>query len=136
MSNLAGFSELPHTADVCIRIWGPDINSLFVQGAQGLFYLVQPEGISDTSIDIPIKIEGGDLETLLVGFLSLLLYWLEVDKLICSNPNIKYENGKITGSITCHYCEMISRQIKAVTFHDLNIRETSNGYVAEIVFDV
>ncbi len=44
---LAGFEEQSHTADLEIRVWGEDLDSLFSAAADGMFHL---SGIEDRTI--------------------------------------------------------------------------------------
>jgi len=33
--SLSGFEEIRHTADWALRVWAPDLSTLFTQAAQG-----------------------------------------------------------------------------------------------------
>ncbi len=135
----AGFEELAHTADLEIRVWGKDMVSLFRQAAAGMIHLSDVEGLMEgiSSVQQDISLEAMDFEGLLILFLEELLYRLTEDYMV-------YEILKL--SITSDYTlkaklkgaqiKSYQRDIKAVTYHNLNIRTTADGYEVNIVFDI
>jgi SHS2 domain-containing protein len=135
----SGFEEVAHTADLEIRAWGKDMASLFLAAAEGMFHLSgiedQDQGVS--SVKQTITLEAMDYEGLMILFLEELLYRLtedymfyEVIKLTISNEfSLK---AQLKGSQISSY----QRDIKAVTYHNLNIRSTDRGYEVNIVFDI
>jgi len=140
MTNIqAGFEEVSHTADLEIRVQAKDLESLFKAAASGMFYLCGVEdfekGIS--SVTQTISLEAMDYEGLLILFLEELLYRLTEDYMC-------YEIGKLTidseyslkAKLTGTQIKSYQRDIKAVTYHNLNIQRTDDGYVVNIVFDI
>ena len=135
----SGFEELSHTADLEIRAWGEDLASLFSAAAEGMFHL---SGIEEyekgfSGVKETISLDAMDYEGLLILFLEELLYRLTEDYLLFSAPKISISNefslkAKLTGTQIKSY----QRDIKAVTYHRLNIRETEQGYEVNIVFDI
>jgi SHS2 domain-containing protein len=135
----AGFEELAHTADLEIRVWGEDMVSLFQQSAAGMIWLSGVEGLAEgiSSVQQSISLEAMDYEGLLILFLEELLYRLTEDYMV-------YEIQKL--SLTSEYTlkaelkgaqiKSYQRDIKAVTYHNLNIRTTVDGYEVNIVFDI
>lgn len=132
----AGFREIEHTADWELFVWGPDLHSLFEQSAMGMYDLCGAHWLEAASVKKVIKITAIDNESLLVCFLSELLYYYEKDGL-----GFKYIQIKITGSTLQAELEgkaitALDKEIKAVTYHNLKIRQTRSGWEANIVFDV
>lgn len=136
---LTGFEELSHTADLEIRVWAPDLVSLFSAAADGMFHL---SGIEDSeegfsAVQESISLDAMDYEGLLILFLEELLYRLTEDYMMFSIDNLlissEYSlNAKLKGTQIRSY----QRDIKAVTYHRLNIQETAQGYEVNIVFDI
>ena len=80
---------------------------------------------------------GFDAETLLVTWLGELLFWNEQEGLIFTEFDLEevtptYLKGKARGGVPSEH----RRHIKAVTFHNLDIRPTERGWETTIVFDV
>lgn len=136
---LAGFEELSHTADLEIKVWGDDLTSLFLAAADGLFHL---SGIDDyeegfSAVKETISLDAMDYEGLLILFLEELLYRLTEDYMLFSIEKLSISTdfslkAKLKGTQIKSY----QRDIKAVTYHRLNIRELDNGYEVNIVFDI
>ena len=139
IDKLAGFEELSHTADLEIRVWGENLADLFSAAADGLFHL---SGIEDyeegfSAVKESISLEAMDYEGLLILFLEELLYRLTEDYMLFTIVNISISDdfslkAKLKGTQIRSY----QRDIKAVTYHRLNIRETNQGYEVNIVFDI
>ena len=135
----AGFEELDHTADLEIRVWGEDLDSLFRQSAAGMIQLSGVEGLAEgiSSVQQNISLEAMDYEGLLILFLEELLYRLTEDYMVYEIQELSVSSeytlkARLTGAQIKSY----QRDIKAVTYHNLNIRTTADGYEVNIVFDI
>ncbi len=135
----AGFEELAHTADLEIRVWGEDLVSLFRQAAAGMIQLSGVEELAEgiSSVQQNISLEAMDIEGLLILFLEELLYRLTEDYMVYEIQELSISSeytlkAKLTGAQIKSY----QRDIKAVTYHNLNIRNTADGYEVNIVFDI
>lgn len=131
-----GYKEVSHTADWAILVWGEDIESLFIDAARGMYSLM---GIhADTSIKKTnsLTIRGDDRESLLVEFLSELLFIVENEKSMFDEIKLVVEGKVLTAQLAGHDILSIQKLIKAVTFHKLEIRRPDDLLQAEIVFDV
>jgi len=135
----AGFEELEHTADLEIQVWGEDLDSLFRQSAAGMIQLSGVEGLVEgiSSVQQNISLEAMDYEGLLILFLEELLYRLTEDYMVYEIQELSVSSeytlkARLTGAQIKSY----QRDIKAVTYHNLNIRTTADGYEVNIVFDI
>lgn len=135
----AGFREIEHTADLEIEVWGPDLPTLFHQAAQGLYHLAQLEfvGEQETTLTRPIRLKGIDWEDLLVTFLDELLYLLEEESLAFEYLDLTMSaDHTLEGWMRGFPVFSQSREIKAVTYHNLKMRERKDGFEVNIVFDI
>jgi SHS2 domain-containing protein len=135
----AGFEEVSHTADLEIRVQAKDLESLFRQAASGMFYLCGVEEVEKgiSSVKQSISLEAMDYEGLLILFLEELLYRLTEDYMYYEIGKINIDSefslkAKLKGTQIKSY----QRDIKAVTYHNLNIQRTDEGYAVNIVFDI
>lgn len=131
-----GFTEIEHTADWALKVWAPDLSGLFAQAARGMYWLMettlQPEPRHERAIDL----NGGDAESLLVGFLSELLYLGESHGLAFDAFDITVEHSRLTARIRGAPIAEQKKEIKAVTYHNLAIEQSPRGVRTTIVFDV
>ena len=130
------FEEIEHTADCAVRVWGADLEELFIEAARGMNALTGGTP-GRPSVSREVHLEAPDPETLLVTWLEELAFLVETEgeifdrfKVLAFAPTalrVRMEGGPVTE---------LDRLIKAVTFHNLAIRETGYGCETTIVFDV
>ena len=135
------FEELPHTADWSLRVWAADLSTLFVESARGMNALAGIRLVKKPQVRRNFSASAPDKESLLVSFLSELVYFAEQDRLAFNHfgLNLELKEGlPCTLSATLRGAPILSldKAIKAVTFHNLQIQETERGVEVEIVFDV
>lgn len=139
-----GFEEIPHTADWSIRVWADDLPGLLAESARGMYWLSGAKltlGANEGMAEAPrekrtYETEGPDAESLLVAFLSELVYYTEQENLGFDDFEIRVKDGRLKADMGGAPLESLDKAIKAVTWHNLKINETARGLEAEIVFDV
>ncbi len=129
--------EIEHTADWAIRVRGRDLEELFKNAALGMAMLMADVNGIELSVEKRLELEEFDTETLLVSWLSELL-WLNEDS---DATFVRYEIKKLTpthikATVWGGFTPSQWKHIKAVTFHDLNIIATDDGLEVTLVFDV
>ena len=138
-SSTRGFEEVAHTADLEIRAWGKDLVSLFIAAAEGMLHLSGVEDYEEgfSSIREKISLDAMDNEGLLILFLEELLYRLTEDYMLFDIEKLVLDdNFSLTAELKGTQIRAYQRDIKAVTYHRLNITETEAGYSVNIVFDI
>ena len=138
LDTMANFQEVEHTADLALRVQGCDLGDLFVNAAQGMSSLLDPEGAAAPGGETRrCEIEAFDAESLLVEWLSELVYWAEVDRFVCSAFQVQHASPTRL-AVVCRGSRLreMQRHIKAVTYHNLAIVPTEQGLEATVVFDV
>jgi SHS2 domain-containing protein len=132
-----GFRELEHTADWEIEVWAPDLPRLFEQAAHGMYALSGIHLYPEPRLARTIKLEAGDAEGLLVNFLNELLfqadqYGLAFDTFILNIDDDCHLQAELRGAPMMEP----TKEIKAVTYHNLAIQRGARGFDVRIVFDV
>jgi len=132
----AGYREIEHTADWELQVWAPDLPALLEQAARGMYNLAgiqfYPAPRQVYEFDLP----AGDPERLLVAFLSELLWILEQDGLGFDTFILNLTGDGLHARLEGTPVAAQSKEIKAVTFHNLAVRQTADGFLVNIVFDV
>jgi SHS2 domain-containing protein len=131
-----GFEELPHTADCALRVWAPDLTSLFGEAALGFNFISGARLASDARVTRRISLSAADGESLLVAFLTELLYIQEQETVGFDRFHLQVSDKDISGHLVGARLISLSRPIKAITFHNLVIHQIPCGHEVEIVFDV
>lgn len=84
-----------------------------------------------------IEVEGVDRESLLVNWLNEILHLEGTHQVACERFDfVELDNHHLRARIETRKCDRSHTHIKAVTFHNLRIREVSGGLEAEVVLDV
>lgn len=130
------FNELEHTADWAFRVQGRDLPELFAHAASAMFAL-QGQGKQAATGMREVEVEGFDRETLLVNWLNELLYLQEtLQESYAGFEIVEMSEARLRAKL--RPCSQLPdrRLIKAVTFHNLQLRQTPEGWEATIVMDV
>ncbi len=131
------FEEIDHTADLAMRVRGRDFAELLKHAAEGMLKLSGVAFKPDQGNQVKIDLQAPDREQLLVMWLEELLYAMEMRAVSHQDFKIEVHEGPRLEATTREVeLEKVSRQIKAVTFHDLHIVTTQDGLEATLVFDV
>jgi SHS2 domain-containing protein len=131
-----GFQEQPHTADWALAVWAPTMVDLLQQAAHGMYALMHARLQAGPRETYRFEIAAPDRETLLVMFLSELLYFTQRDNVGFEQFDLGYDGGRLRAEVEGAPIESVAKEIKAVTYHSLAVRETERGLEATIVFDV
>lgn len=130
------FEEIAHTADWSLRVWAADVESLFAEAARGMYALAGARPAAGPRRTRTFETSGPDAETLLVAFLSELVYAAEQEGLVFEHFEVEIAEQKLKVEMESAPLAAVNKMIKAVTYHNLQIRQTARGYEVEIVFDV
>ncbi len=90
---------------------------------------------------IEIKLEAEDRESLLVEWLSEIIFLIETENLLFSRFEVVLSsNTKLTARVAGEPLDVEKHdpktQVKAVTLHNLLIRRIDSSWVAQVIFDV
>ena len=135
------FEELDHTADWSMHVWARNLNQLFIDACKGMNDLSGISLVREPRIEKKITTSAPDIDGLLVSFLSDIIYFIEKDHLAFDHFTVKLtllENQpcRLSADLSGAPILKIGKVIKAVTYHNLQIQPTKDGYELIIVFDV
>lgn len=135
----AGYREREHTADWELEVWGPDMSALLEQAARGMYALSGVRLWSSPRLTRELEMQAPDRESLLVGFLSELLYLGDEQRIAFDRFDLKVLGGdqlRLHASLEGAEIESQSKEIKAVTYHNLEVIEHDGRLIARVIFDV
>jgi SHS2 domain-containing protein len=133
------FEILEHKADLRIKVFGKTKEELFLQAVLAMEECMRYEIKKPKEKTIRgVEIKSIDLNSLLVDFLSEVLYLIQVNREIYER--IKFEklsDSEIKAELFGKKIERFGLDIKAVTYHKLNILQKKDGFFeTEIIFDI
>lgn len=141
MTAAGWFRTIDHTADLAIEAGAPDLESLFDRCAAGMTSLLAEGEAPAPKLEHPIAAAGGDLPELLVDFLRQIL-WLHVSTgfLYAEARFDRFAESALAGVVRGEPVDperhTLIREIKAVTYHALEVTAEPGRCRARIVFDV
>jgi len=135
------YQLLDHTADLRIRVTGRDPADLFKNAGLALFDLICDANTLTAAETNRIEVYGDDPADLVVNYLRELLYlWTGHEKLVKMVQILGISDTHVSASVTVDRYRprrhTILNEIKAVTYHQIEVTPSPSGWRATIVFDI
>lgn len=131
------YKILEHTADVRVQAFGKTKEELFLNAMKGMAEVLQPERKAQ-SAKRKMNVKSMDLNSLLVDFLSEVLYLSQVNREVYNDIKLtKFSDKELEGELTGNKVEEFGEDIKAVTYHGLEIKKNRQGlWEGTVLFDI
>ena len=135
------FRILEHTADVGFEALGSTREEVFVHAARALFSLIVELDEVDAREKALVAVAGADPESVLVNWLSELLYlhdaegWLfrEFEIRSLADDSLRAVAWGERFQRSRHHLKLL---VKAITYHQLALEETHGGWRAQVYVDI
>ena len=135
---MKGYQVLEHIGDAKIKVFGKTKEELFLNAMLGMAALLKPKFKTKKPKVRYIKIQSSDINALLVDFLSEVNYLRQINMEIYDNVKfIEFSDTYLEAEFSGYEVEEFGDDIKAATFHELNIKKNKDGlWETAIVFDI
>jgi len=132
------YEIIEHISDLKIRAFGKTKEELFLNMLLGMTSALRAKTKNQKPKIKKIKIKSLDPEALLVDFLSEVLYLIQVNKEIYTKVKfIKFSDKETEAELSGQKVERLGEDIKAVTYHSLDIHQRKDGaWEATVLFDI
>jgi SHS2 domain-containing protein len=144
------FELREHTADVAVAATGVSLNEVFASVADGLAAATCEDvpGPSDCDSDrFSLAVAAGSREALLYDYLADLIYERDVRTVLPVDNEVSIGEPRTEGpEADAWHLEasargvllgaIDAREVKAVTYSEMALKETAKGWRAYVVFDV
>lgn len=129
---------LEHTADVRLWVEAGSLEDLFGAALEGMSRLIKEHTGDGASIKLQFEIESPDKTSLLIDFLSEILTQSHNNKAVFTKVEFSaFTETKLTATISGIKTDGFDDDIKAVTYHEAEIKKNINGnFETMIVFDI
>jgi len=135
------FRILEHTADVGFEAVGATCEEVFANSARALFYLIVDLETIAPCEETSLSVEGSDPDALLVNWLSELLYLHDAEGWLFSDFAVRLTGEKFLAATARgekfdsrrHQAKMM---VKAITYHQLSLERTPEGWRAQVYVDI
>ncbi|MFC3958458.1 archease [Halovivax cerinus] len=130
----------PHTADVAVAASGPTLAAVFAATAEGLA-AASCDDRSEAGEGLAVSVEAESREALLFEYLDELIYVRDVESVLPVDHAVDVHETEGTWALSgsargIPLSEIDAREVKAVTYADMRLEETADGWEAYVVFDV
>ena len=135
------YETFEHTADVGIRAFGRTEKELFANAAYAMFDLMADLKKVREKASLPIQVEAADREDLLVRWLSELLSLSSAKGFLFKDFSFFHLNSTslaavARGEIFDPSRHKMKMEIKAVTYHQVEIKENEGKWEGKVIFDI
>jgi SHS2 domain-containing protein len=136
----SGYEWIDHTADLGVRAWSPTLEGVFEIAGQALAGILY-EGGAGASAACGMRIEAADRQSLLVEWLSELLFLMTAGGWVLSRFKVRMIGGgglqaEVAGERFDPARHRLRTEVKAPTFHGLRLHPGVVGWEAQVIFDL
>jgi len=129
-----------HTADIGIKITGTSLTEIFWKAIHATADLLSGGIEIEPIIEKGFSLEEENIETAFVGVLEEVIYFFEKELFLPSQCSVNIEKDmyeiNLKGNIVSEEDAKNGTEIKAVTYHQLEIKKVDDKYQATVIFDV
>ncbi|AMD16792.1 archease [Methanobrevibacter sp. YE315] len=132
------FEYFEVTADIGFKAYGKNLNEAFENAGLAIFNIISNTDDIDATDEISFEITSEDKVSLLYDFLEELLFYHEVEFMLFSEFHVEIDEGlhlkaTIRGEGIDWDKHERKTEIKAITFHKMNIKQNSHVELQAIV---
>ncbi len=136
-----GYEFIEHTADLGVRATAPTLEGLFEQAARGMYALLGRIVPGPESAEATIDLQAPDVEGLLHDWLGELLWEVDGSRRVFDTFRFeRLDDTHLKAFCRGHVYDPAhserSVEIKAVTYHDLQVRRRDDLYEVTVIFDI
>lgn len=138
---MAPYEIVAHTADLGIRVCAPSREELFTQAVEALFDVMAGRESVRPLHERTISAEGTDGEELFVNFLREALYLFHGEGMLLAECRMldlapRVAKALVRGEPFEDGRHVIKTELKAVTYHGVEIVQRPEGWSGKVIIDV
>ena len=136
-----GLAFLDHTGDIGFDVRADTLEELFRRAGRGLYEILIERLPAATGVEETLELQEEAPDLLLRTFLSELLYrFLASRTILVDFPELRIAENRLQArGATARFNPVrdgLRTELKAVTYHQLDVRRDGPGWLARIIFDV
>ena len=135
------YEFIDHTADLGIKLREKSLTRLFASAGYALFDIILEISQVQPKKSLDIHVPGEEIESILVDWLRELLFKFNMDRWVLKEFDIGKidESGLqavVKGETFDPSRHSLKTEIKAVTYHGLEVSRKNDRWEAQIIFDI
>jgi SHS2 domain-containing protein len=131
------YEILQHTADVRLRVSAATIEDLFAEALRGLMDVIKAERIQAGNVHARVRVTAPDTTALLVDFLNEVLTRCHIERAIY--PRVRFRSmtaAALEADLEGDHVAGFGEDVKAVTYHEADVRQENGNWSTALVLDV
>ena len=135
------FEFFEHTADLGLRVTADSVEELYIEAARGFFSLIV-ENLDDVrpEQDRSFTINGTDHSYLLFDWLNELLYVFDTTHLLLADFKVTLDESGLRAVARGEPWDPdrhhLTHEVKAITYHGLEVTRSDDTWRAEVIVDI
>jgi SHS2 domain-containing protein len=130
-----------HTADLGLRIRAADLSKLFAEAGLALQSALVEDLCTIRELRrLDVRLPADDLDYLLFDWLKALLSHFEEERLLFCRFEVTVDDSGLSaiahGEAFDPARHELSHEVKAITYHELKVERTDDGWLAEVIVDI
>jgi len=138
------YEIVDHPADIGFRVVARDLDTSFEKAGMALFSLMLSSFEEGEPVEVPLEVFSEDLESLLYDYLEKLLILFEVEGIVAMKIDVSLLEhddsyilkGTLSGCVLEPQCFTIKHEIKAITYHMMEVSDTKDGWLIQVIVDI
>ncbi|KTG27488.1 archease [Haloferax profundi] len=135
-----GFTLREHTADVAVEADGPSLGAVFAAVADGLA-AAMCDDIPETGERFSLSVRAESREAALFDYLDQLIYERDVRGVlpVAHEATVQQDGDEWVVDASARgvpFADVEARDVKAVTYSEMRLDPTNDGWESYVVFDV
>ncbi len=135
------FRVLEHTADIGFEAYGRSRAEAFANAGRALIHLIVDLDTIEPRERVTLEVAGRDPASLLVNWLSEVLYRFDAEGWVFRDFEIgKLEDNRLSAVASGEKFDRARHQakllVKAITYHQLALDQTPDGWRARVYVDI
>jgi SHS2 domain-containing protein len=137
----AGYTIIDHPSDLGIEVRGETLSEVFRLAAVALMSVIVDPSTVRSRGSRNVDLTASDVEQLLVRWLGEILYLYDGRRFVCKDCIVRALSptlleATVTGEEFAPDRHRTRVDVKAVTYHQLTVREDSGGALARVFLDL
>ncbi|MCH8963445.1 MAG: archease [Planctomycetes bacterium] len=135
------FELFDHTADVGIRAWAATMPELAVAAGEGLYAVIGEMVPAGEPQRLTVDLVGSESAVLLRDYLHELLILFDRDLRCATSVEVLvFDDSRLSATLETQLVDpqrsIWDHEVKAITYHELDIRKIAEGYEATLILDI
>jgi protein archease len=134
------YELIDHTADVGIRVMAASLDALFETAALALTELMTDTATVEPRLERTMDLKEESIDLLLVCWLQEILYLMDTEGLVFSVFEVRIEGATLQATLRGEPfnpgVHPRKSDVKAVTYHHLEVATHGDGWEARVIVDI